>query len=145
MKIVIRTKVEAQFDKVVKGFDKQLFEALKPPLMSLDVKRFDGCLTGDEVHLSMGIGPFRQQWISVITYHKSTGNSFEFIDEGSLLPPPLRNWKHRHIIANESDHTLIIDDINYSSGLHVLDILMYPFLYFLFAARIPVYKRYFAL
>lgn len=147
MKLFFRTQVEQSFDYVSSRFDKDLFESLKPPVMSLEVVRFDGCQTGDMVELRMGLGPFKQDWHSEITYHDFTDNRFVFHDKGVLLPPPLKFWLHKHIVLSEenSSETLIIDDIEFKSGFKLLDYLIYPFMYLLFALRKPVYKQYFAI
>ena len=144
MKIVLHAPIKVSVDNVVAGFDKQLFEALKPPLLALNVDRFDGCHKGDEVHLSMGFGPIKQKWISTITHHEYTEQGFIFIDEGTKLPPPLKYWKHKHIIAKQGNYTQITDDIHYSSNNKLIDIVIYPFLYAMFYIRIPIYKRYFS-
>lgn len=144
MNIFLHTKVEQSFETVVSGFDRDLFQALKPPLMQLTLKRFDGCKKGDTVHLQMGIGPIRQEWISLITYDHLTESQFKFIDKGTLLPPPLKEWAHQHIVnAMVDGGSEIIDHIDYSTGKKWLDILIYPAMYLLFWLRKPVYRKYF--
>lgn len=129
----------------MEGFDLKLFKALKPPLMSLDVERFDGCNVGDEVHLKVGFGPFRTKWISLITENQENDQETYFVDEGKLLPFPLKSWRHIHRVVKTDDKgSEIQDDIEYSTGLRALDVLMYPVLYLQFAARKPVYKKFFS-
>jgi len=140
-KILIQTSVDADFQTVVSNFNRNLFEALKPPLMPLKLLRYDGQETGDQVHLDLGFG---QRWISLISDHGQTESEWFFVDEGQVLPKPLRHWKHIHkIIKQTESKTLIIDDISFSSGSSLLDLLLYPFLYFQFALRKPAYKKYF--
>ena len=80
-----------------------------------------------------------------MTRHEITPEFALFVDEGKILPPPLKSWKHHHIIKKVSDtSSLIIDDIVFSSGNIWPDRLLYPFLKLQFLLRIPVYKRYFA-
>lgn len=144
MNIYLHTLVEQPFSNVVSGFDRDLFQALKPPLMELNLKQFDGCKKGDTVHLEMGIGIIRQEWISLITYDNLTESQFKFIDKGTLLPPPLKEWTHQHIVnALEDGSSEIIDNIDYSTGKKWLNILIYPAMYILFWLRKPVYRKYF--
>ncbi len=143
MKIIIKTKVEKNFQIVFSKFNLQLFQALKPPLMSLTVERFDGCKKGDEVHLKMNLfGFLDQKWISHITGDFKSNYEIYFVDEGALLPPPLSKWKHIHRIEKINElSSFVIDDIEYTSGNKMLDIALYPALYAMFAYRRPIYKR----
>jgi ligand-binding SRPBCC domain-containing protein len=124
-------------------FDEDLFKALNPPFPPVEVKRFDGCHTGDEVSLELNFILFRQQWTSLITEHGYSESGFYFIDEGKKLPFFLKKWKHRHGIVALTDGTEIIDDISYTSGTLLSDIFLYPLLYLQFAMRKPVYQKYF--
>ena len=142
--ILIKSEVKADFDYVVDCFNIELFKALKPPLISLDVTRFDGCKKGDEVHLEIGLGPLKQQWVSLITADGKTKDEWFFIDEGHILPPPLASWKHKHRVIKLSENkTLIVDDIQYSSGSKPLDFIIYPAMYLQFWLRKPAYKKFF--
>lgn len=144
MRFLITTKIEKSFGEVFQRFDLELFKALKPPLMNLDVIRFDGCRKGDEVHLIIGLGPISQNWVSHITEHGGSSEEHYFIDEGQVLPPPLKSWKHCHRVIKISDNSCFIhDDITYSSGVKLLDILIFPVLYAQFWSRKPQYKKYF--
>lgn len=143
MKIVIKTKIPKNFLDIYSKFDQKLFEALSPPLMKVLVDRFDGCNKGDEVHLSMTLfGVIGQRWISLITRQEINENEAFFIDEGSLLPPPLKSWKHIHRINKiDENSSHVIDDIEYTTGNAMLDLLIFPALYSMFYFRKPVYKR----
>ena len=144
MNILIKTRLSKNYKEVFKGFDLELFKALKPPLINLNVARFDGCKKGDEVHLEIGIGPLKQKWISHITDDFINEKECTFVDEGHILPPPLKDWKHTHRILNIDENICEIqDDINFSSGNSLLDFFLYPALYAQFALRIPVYKKFF--
>jgi len=144
MNIYLQTPVLKSFAHVVEGFDSDLFKALKPPLMHLTLKQFDGCKTGDVVHLQMGLGPIKQEWISLITYDHLTETQFKFVDEGTQLPPPLKTWTHQHIVNALNDGGCeIIDHIDFSTGMKWLDMVIYPAMYFLFWLRKPVYRKYF--
>ena len=61
MRILIKTKVGQNYRKVFQGFDIKLFMKLKPPLVGLKVKRFDGCSEGDIVQVEVNILGFKQQ------------------------------------------------------------------------------------
>lgn len=142
MRIKIVTAVQQDVQSVIKGFDRDLFLALKPTLVPIHLLRFDGCKTGDEVHLNLGLG---QKWISVITHSEETGTGMTFIDEGRQLPFFLTSWHHVHSIEvnPNNEGTLISDNITYSSKSKLLEWMLYPILYAQFAWRIPVYKRFF--
>lgn len=144
MKIWIQTTVAANHFSVWEGFNEDLFKALKPPLLPLTLKRFDGSTTGDEVHLTLGKGWLSQDWNARIVEHQVGPDECYFIDEGSKLPFFLKRWQHRHRIVKQPDGaTAIIDDITFSTPFRLLDYLMYPVMYLQFYARKPVYKRIF--
>lgn len=144
MKIIIKTIVEQDYLTVGKGFDQSLFEALKPPLLPLTLKRFDGSQTGDEVHIQLGKGIFSQDWNALIIEHGEDENEVYFIDKGSKLPFFLKDWKHRHrILRQDNNQAMIIDDIDYTTPFRLMDYLMYPIMYLQFWVRKPVYKKVF--
>lgn len=144
MKIYIATEVKENYKAVFSRFDKDLFLALKPPLIQLNLTRFDGCMKGDKVEMSLGILGISQVWTALIVDQKETDEEIYFIDEGQVIPPPIKKWRHRHGIQKLSENkTLIVDDIEYSTGIKLVDILMYPIMYLQFWYRKPVYKRYF--
>lgn len=136
MRIKISTKVEQSAEQVLKGFDLRLFEALKPPLMPLKVLRFDGCETDDEVHLDLGFG---LKWLARIIDHGESKDSYFFVDEGVVLPFPLKSWTHRHEIVQAPEGSTIVDDIEFSAGFVLLDLILYPFLYSQFFWRKHIY------
>ena len=142
MKIFIKTLVENDYKTIESKFDKELFIKLSPPLMKLSVDRFDGCKKGDEVHLRMNLfNLLNQKWISVITASESNNNEFYFIDEGTVLPPPLKKWKHVHRVEKINEtHSYVIDDIEYSTGNIILDNTIFPVLYSMFFFRKHIYQ-----
>ncbi len=141
MEIKISTLVKQEPDEVLKGFDLDLFQALKPPLLPLKVEKFDGCKTGDLVHLNLGFG---QRWNAKIVDHGSTKNGHFFIDEGTKLPFPLREWRHRHGIDAAELGSKITDHIHYRSPFYFLDLLLFPALYLIFYWRKRIYQRRFS-
>lgn len=143
MKILIKTKIDKNYQVLFSKFNVELFKALKPPLVNLDIERFDGCKKGDEIHLRMDIfGQLNQRWISLITSDFRSEYEINFVDEGALLPPPLVKWKHVHRIEklNETS-SFIVDDIYFTSGNLIVDLAIYPALYLMFLYRKPIYKR----
>lgn len=141
MRITITTLVEQDYDTVYERFDRDLFEALAPPLLPLKLLRFDGSRTGDEVHIA--IGPMR--WDALITDHGRSPSENYFVDKGTQLPFFLKTWEHHHRILKDGTGSRIVDDIRYTTPFGRLgDAIFYPILYMQFAARKPVYRRYFS-
>ena len=143
MNFKISTKVKQDYETVFAGFDVHLFKELKPPLVGLEVLRFDGCKTGDEVHVKINTFGVKQLWKSLITANFKDAKSIYFVDEGSLLPRPLKYWKHKHEIAKFIENSIIIDNITYRTGNVLLDLLIFPLFYMQFYFRKGIYKRYF--
>lgn len=143
----IKTRIEKNDQIIFSKFDINLFRALKPPFINLNILRFDGCKRGDQIHLKMTfLGRFDQSWHGLITEHVISDKGIYFIDEGTLLPFPLKKWKHIHRIEKINKlASYIIDDIDYTSGFKSLDIILLPILYLMFLYRSPVYKRYFSI
>ena len=144
MKINIETKVNENYKSVYERFDEQLFLALKPPLMPLELLRFDGSAKGDQVHLKLGLGALAMRWDALIIEDGISETECYFIDEGIQLPFFLKKWKHRHrILKVDNDTSIIVDDIYFETPNSVLDYLLYPMMYLQFYMRKPVYKKYF--
>lgn len=143
MRVKIQTKVEKNYSEVFQGFDIHLFMKLKPPFTGLNVIRFDGCKAGDIVHVEVNFLGFKKEWISEITENAEKTNEIYFIDEGTVLPKPLRYWKHKHVIQKSIDSSVIIDDISYSTKSKILDFMLFPLIFLQFFYRKPVYKSYF--
>lgn len=143
MRIIIKTKVEQDFRKVFQGFDIHLFMKLKPPLVGLKIVRFEGCKTGDNVEILLNFFGVKQHWHSVITEDFKNEDSIGFIDEGVILPWPLKTWRHIHKIEKSIENSIIIDDISYNTGNKLLNFLLFPAFFLQFYYRKPVYKSYF--
>ena len=91
MRIFIKTRVQNNLRSIHQKFDQNLFEKLSPPLMTVKVERFDGCLKDHEVHLLIQSLIVRNKWISKITTSELNEKVFYFIDEGIEIPPPLKS------------------------------------------------------
>ena len=145
MRVTLRTAVVQLPAQVMSGFTRELFVALAPPFPRLRVHRFDGCRTGDEVHIELDTLVNRLPWTSLIVAdgEQPDGTHF-FIDEGQVLPPPLRYWRHRHLIEpGPNGGSVIVDDLEYRTASRLLDALLYPAMWAQFAWRRPIYRRWF--
>ncbi len=144
MRIDVTTEVPGPVEEVFQGFDRALFLKLNPPFPLVRLLRFDGCETGDEVHLALNFILFRQRWESVITDAGQDAAGRYFVDEGRMLPWPLKTWRHHHGLERSGSGTRIRDRIDFSTGNRFLDRLMYPALYLQFLYRKPVYRSFFS-
>jgi ligand-binding SRPBCC domain-containing protein len=144
MKLLFETPVPQPVGVIKAGFTRELFQYLDPGFIPSELLRFDGCHPGNEVHIAIGVPGLRQKWISIITAEEETEQGWSFIDEGKVLPWPLKKWKHHHrvdkISASESS---IVDDIQYECSPAFLTPLMKPFLWMVFAVRPSRYKKFF--
>lgn len=144
MKLVLKTKVKGNYKEVMDRFDLDLFEALKPVGAKMEIVEFTGSRKGDKVHIRF-TSPIRTEWISKITDHGSNDQMAYFLDEGNKLPFPLKKWKHKHIVEHSTDlESIIVDDIYFSSGFFLFDILLYPAMFLGFYPRKKIYRKYFS-
>ena len=145
MHLTLRTTVAQLPAQVMAGFTRELFVALAPPFPKLRLQRFDGSHTGDQVEIELDTLVTRLRWTSRITEDGvlSDGTHF-FVDEGQILPPPLRYWQHRHLVQ-PAPHggSVIVDALEYRTASPVLDALLYPAMWAQFAWRRPIYRRWF--
>lgn len=144
MQIVLRTKITAHYKTIANSFNLSLFEALRPRFPTVNVLRFDGCKQGDEVHIAIALFGKKIVWNALIVEHGEDNHRWYFIDEGTVLPYPLKNWRHQHNVYHiDETHAIIEDNIHFSTGWKLLDYLMYPILYWTFAQRKPIYQKFF--
>ncbi|MER2999054.1 SRPBCC family protein [Pontibacter populi] len=143
MQIHLRTNVGQNYKQVFDAFDEQLFRKLAPSYPKLKLIRFDGSEPGDvvEVELQTGIKSFR--WTSLITERTITDTEAWFVDEGQVLPPPLKLWRHKHLVTAINSSATIHDIITYSTGNKLLDLMLYPVMVAQFSMRKPVYRKIF--
>jgi len=144
MYLKISTVVEAPFEKVKNGFDRELFQQLNPPFPPVKLLRFDGSKKGDLVSLQLNFLFFKQQWTSEITEDHEDKEQFYFIDQGTKLPFFLKKWRHKHFVNRKAKGAEIVDDIYFRTPFLFLDFIMYPVLWLQFMYRKPVYKKYFS-
>ena len=138
MNITLRSKVNADLKTVYSRFDANLFRYLLPP--GAQLIKFGGSQKGDIVHLKL---PLAGEWISEITEDGQTEDYYYFIDKGRTLPFPLKTWTHKHGLYRSEKGTIIEDNMTFSTGNVILDLLLYPVLLFSFLPRVWQYKNYF--
>ena len=145
MHVTLRTAVAQPPAKVMAGFTRELFIALAPPFPRLRLLRFDGCRTGDRVEIELDTLVKRLPWTSLIVDDgQLPDGTLFFVDEGQQLPPPLRYWRHRHLIQpGLNGGSIIVDDLEYRTASPLLDALLYPAMWAQFAWRKPIYRRWF--
>lgn len=141
-RFVIRTPIEKDYKEVYYAFDRNLFEYLTPD-SGMEIIHFGGSRTGDEIKLKF-TKPMKGEWVSKITDHFEYDHQCGFIDEGVKLPFGLKYWKHRHLIEKEGDGCVIVDDITFSYGYKILDLITLPGLFLSFYPRKGQYKKYFS-
>ena len=145
MQVTLRTAVSQLPTQVMAGFTRELFVALAPPFPKLRLLRFDGCHTGDRVEIELDTLVKRLSWTSLIVDDgvQPDGTHF-FVDEGQVLPPPLRFWRHRHLIQpGANGGSVIVDALEYRTASRLLDAVLYPAMWAQFAWRRPIYRRWF--
>ena len=140
MKIRIQSKVIGNWRFVFESLNKDLFIYLLPPGARLI--RLDGSTPGDIVHLEFNFP--RATWISEITRSGSEEGHAYFIDQGKELPYGLKAWRHKHnVYAHGLSHSLIVDEMEFSTGNAIMDLFYYPMLYLAFLPRKWQYSSYF--
>jgi ligand-binding SRPBCC domain-containing protein len=95
------------------------------------------------VELELHFVFYRQKWVSRITNHDFSAKKYRFTDEGVVLPSPFKRWKHQHVITDSDSFRLIRDQIEYHSANRIMDLILYPFVWFLFYYRKAVYQKIF--
>ena len=145
MHVILRTAVAQPPAQVMAGFTRELFIALAPPFPKLRLLRFDGCRTGDQVEIELDTLVKRLPWTSLLVDEGQLADgTLFFVDEGQTLPPPLRYWRHRHLIQpGPQGGSIIVDDLEYRTATPALDALLYPAIWAQFAWRKPIYRRWF--
>ena len=143
MNIRLATEVDGYYLDVMEQFDRDLFEALKPP-MGMKVREFTGSQQGDKVILDFTI-PTKFTWQSDIVEHGKDDKRAWFVDIGNILPWPLKSWRHEHIVEYiDKENCLIIDDMSYECSNSFLTTFIRPFLFGAFYPRKRIYKQYFS-
>ena len=140
----METEVNGHFTEVFQGFTRELFQALNPPWVNVDLIRFDGCSVGDEVHLKLSLVGLSYDWVSVIDESVKEEKEIRFVDNGTVLPPPLKVWQHTHRIKDlGGNRSVIIDNVYFGCANPLVEAAVAPGLYATFAWRKPIYKKHF--
>lgn len=143
MNVTLRAPVKGNYKKVMAAFDRELFEALKPPQGEMEIVEFTGSKKGDRVHMKF-ISPIKAEWISNITEDGENEKEAWFVDEGVTLPWPLKTWKHKHIVEKvDEENSVIIDDMTFTGRNGLLTLLLYPAIFIAFYPRKKIYVAYF--
>ncbi|MFT6322208.1 MAG: ligand-binding SRPBCC domain-containing protein [Granulosicoccus sp.] len=143
MNIQLKTKVDGNYQDIMRLFDRNLFEALKPKNAKMEIVTFTGSKKGDKVHLRF-LSPIKAEWISEITEDGENEKETYFIDEGVKLPFPLSSWKHKHVVRKITENSsYIIDDMTFEGINSFFTLFLYPALYIAFYPRKSIYKSYF--
>ncbi len=156
MQMRFSTIVGTPVGKVIDTFDKKFFEKLTPGGLPFKIIRFDGVANQDKYHIKIGVGALLPlpsfkigkqslyDWEGVICEIISDDGEYGFIDEGIVLPFPLKEWRHVHRFKKHSDDTTeIIDDITFSTWAKPFDALVSPAILGLFAYRKMIYLQAF--
>lgn len=144
MKLLLKTKVNASLERVKSKFNQQLFEYMTPPWTKTEIERFDGCKSGDEIHVMVYQGKVKSKWVSLITKTTDTNEEWSFVDEGAVLPWPMSKWYHLHKVEKISENEVCIeDDIFYECSPAFMTKAIYPIVWATFAIRPKRYKEYF--
>lgn len=143
MKIHFETILNRPLSEIKAGFTRELFLYLSPPGVKVNLRRFDGCSPGNEVHLEIQSPIMKQQWVSLITAENESASEWSFVDEGKVLPFPLKRWRHHHRVISLGDGTSkIVDDISFEC-VPGLGPFVYPFLWLVFSVRPGRYRKFF--
>jgi ligand-binding SRPBCC domain-containing protein len=133
----------AKFETVKSKFNIQLLEYLSPIFPIVKIKRYDGNLVNDQIHIQLGFILFSWNWISNISVFESNLNNWYFVDEGLQLPPFLKKWAHKHEIQNRENGAIIVDEIEFEAGRFWPEIFVKFMLWMQFSQRPAMYKKYF--
>lgn len=145
MRLKIVTQVMGDYKKVFSGFDHSLLLKLSPPGFRVQLLKADPPeMAGGRIALKVTIlGLIHQDWENEFSQYEIGESECHFVDEGRKMPFPIKRWRHDHRVQRDGDHARIVDDVTYSSGLLVVDWLLYPVMWMQFAYRRPIYRRHF--
>jgi ligand-binding SRPBCC domain-containing protein len=143
MEINIETKVDnGSVKDIFQRFDEKLFLKLAPPFPKFKLLRFDGCQVGDLVEVELVMPWGKEFWQSTIIDFKETETEIYFIDQGTILPSFLSQWKHIHRIKQCDNESSIISDEISMMCKHAWQVpFIYPGTYFQMMYRKNIYKR----
>jgi len=140
--MIINTNVKAPFADVKRAFVSRTSGLLKYLLpIGVKVSHYKGIRRGATIGLKI---PFSGDVsFKVVTYATSARQVIfnDILKEGSLFG--LKFLSHRHTIRKHNDHTLIRDEITFTSKNKIRDKFLYCFFLLYFFIRALKYKLYF--
>jgi ligand-binding SRPBCC domain-containing protein len=142
MKIKIKTPIKGKMEDVYKRFDEKLFRFLTPSEKQMRVLHFGGSKKGDLIKLEF-VWPVKGFWTCEITEVYESPMECYFTDEGALLPFGLKKWKHVHRVVKAGENCIIVDDITFTTGNLLLDLIYYPVFFLGFYPRKILYRKFF--
>ncbi len=148
MRFQILTRVKGDHREVFRQFDQNLLLQLNPPGVRLQILDFqEPDVPGGRIKLRVTIlGSIRQDWENEFSQYELSDRECHFVDEGVLMPFPIRKWRHDHrILADGPGRAIINDDITFKTGFFLMDWMMFPILWLQFRYRRPIYRRKFGI
>jgi ligand-binding SRPBCC domain-containing protein len=143
-RLVFDCAVPAAFEKVISGFDINLFRVLCPAFPKVRIIRFDGIAEGDLVELSLDLFLVKWQWSGKVISFNQTEDELRFVDSGLKLPPFLGSWRHTHIVKRSGSGSFIIDEISFSPAPGWPAFLVKWMIRMQMQPRKKIYRKYFA-
>lgn len=142
MKINLTTQVENHSVKdIFNRFDEKLFLKLAPPFPKFKLLRFDGCQVGNLVEVELAMPWGKEFWQSSIVDFYESDTEIYFIDQGTVLPSFLKQWKHTHRIKRINERQSEISDEITFECKHSWQIpFIFPGTYFQMFYRKNIYK-----
>ena len=143
MTLRLATEVDGFYLDVIERFDRDLFEALKPPV-GMQIAQFTGSKKGDQVILNFTL-PAKFTWRSDIIEDGHDDHRAWFVDEGIILPWPLKTWRHEHIVEHMGpNRSRIVDLMSYTCSNALITAMIRPLMLVAFHPRKSIYKQYFS-
>jgi ligand-binding SRPBCC domain-containing protein len=145
MKFAIKTRVQQAFAEADKSFTKEYLTKLNPEFPPFKILRYDGTNDGDEIHVQLNFGLFKQNWTYQIKNKTDTMSEWSFVDEAITTPFFLKYWHHQIKMEPVAGHMLISDTVIFKSPFLLLDYALFPWLYVHFLYRRPIYRKRYSL
>lgn len=144
MKLRFETQIPLPLGNVQSRFNQTLLDYLKPPFPLVKILKYEGNHAGAIVDIELNFVLFKFRWISLIAEEFCDNRHYYFIDEGLVLPPFLKAWKHRHEIQQTGENScIIIDDIEFESATWWPGFFVKFMLWIQFSQRPGLYKKFF--
>ncbi len=139
MKIVVRSPVPYDYKWVYEAMNRDMLEYLMPS--NVELLRYDGPEVGGIVKVRFKF-PVKRYWTVKITEVKHEPGCSYFVDEGVEVPFSIVAWKHQHIVEQDGQHAVIIDDVYFKATNPLWAGVLYLGFFFSFKARKRGYRKY---